>query len=170
MKKYEKIMASLLALSLASGSVLSSSESIRAIYYPSYIGDYGRRGDTNKDDKLTLADIQRFHDRLLCVDDDEPGWSRSDDYIYDVNSDGQINVLDMMRLKSAVFENKKIWSYKDLPVMDGSTSAIPLEAGLKSRLLGIPYFNARESVNHHKTHESFTTDGIFNLLYKRIFI
>jgi len=42
-----------------------------------------------------------------------------------------------------------------LPAMDGSTSAIPLEAGLKSELLGVPYNKAKELVSHTKTHESF---------------
>lgn len=44
---------------------------------------------------------------------------------------------------------------KGLPEMDGSTSAIPLEAGLKSELLGISYTEAKELVKHTKTHESF---------------
>ncbi len=42
-----------------------------------------------------------------------------------------------------------------LPLMDGSTSAIPLEAGLKAELLGITYNEAKELVAHTKTHESF---------------
>lgn len=42
-----------------------------------------------------------------------------------------------------------------LPRMDGSTSAIPLEAGLKAELLGITYNEAKELVSHTKTHESF---------------
>ncbi len=44
---------------------------------------------------------------------------------------------------------------EDLPRMDGSTSAVPLEAGLKAELLGIPYNEAKELVSHTKTHESF---------------
>lgn len=44
---------------------------------------------------------------------------------------------------------------EELPVMDGSTSAIPLEAGLKAELLGITYSEAKELVSHTKTHESF---------------
>lgn len=39
--------------------------------------------------------------------------------------------------------------------MDGSTSAIPLEAEFKSKMLGINYYAAKSSVKHHKTHESF---------------
>jgi phosphate transport system substrate-binding protein len=40
--------------------------------------------------------------------------------------------------------------------MDGSTSAIPLEAGFKSKMLGVPYSDAKTLVSHHKTHESFS--------------
>lgn len=43
----------------------------------------------------------------------------------------------------------------DLPRMDGSTSATPLEIGLKSGFLGIPYEQARELVSHTTTHDSF---------------
>jgi len=42
-----------------------------------------------------------------------------------------------------------------LPEMDGSTSAAPLEAGLKSHILGITYSKARELVEHTTTHKSF---------------
>ena len=44
---------------------------------------------------------------------------------------------------------------EELPRMDGSTSATPLEAGLKAELLGITYNEAKELVSHTKTHESF---------------
>ena len=44
---------------------------------------------------------------------------------------------------------------EELPRMDGSTSATPLEAGLKAELLEIPYNEAKELVYHTKTHESF---------------
>lgn len=44
---------------------------------------------------------------------------------------------------------------ENLPIMDGSTSAIPLEAGLKAELLGISYNEAKELVSHTKTHEAF---------------
>lgn len=42
-----------------------------------------------------------------------------------------------------------------LPRMDGSTSAIPLEIGLRSGFLGIPYAEAKEMVSHTTTHDSF---------------
>ncbi len=42
-----------------------------------------------------------------------------------------------------------------LPRMDGSTSAAPLEIGLKSGFLGIPYDQAKELVSHTTTHDSF---------------
>lgn len=44
---------------------------------------------------------------------------------------------------------------KGLPRMDGSTSAIPLEIGLKSGFLGIPYNEAKKLVSHTTTHDSF---------------
>ena len=55
----------------------------------------------------------------------------------------------------------------ELPVMDGSTSAIPLEAGLKARLLDIPYDKALELVSHTKTHTSFQNllDGAVDLIF-----
>lgn len=43
----------------------------------------------------------------------------------------------------------------DLPTMDGSTSAAPLEIGLKSQYLGITYDEAEELVEHTTTHQSF---------------
>lgn len=43
----------------------------------------------------------------------------------------------------------------ELPAMDGSTSAIPLEAGLRAELMDIPYNEAKTLVSHTKTHESF---------------
>ncbi|MDE7229624.1 MAG: PstS family phosphate ABC transporter substrate-binding protein [Oscillospiraceae bacterium] len=42
-----------------------------------------------------------------------------------------------------------------LPRMDGSTSAIPLEIGLRSGFLGISYTEAKEMVSHTTTHDSF---------------
>ncbi len=42
-----------------------------------------------------------------------------------------------------------------LPRMDGSTSATPLEIGLRSGFLGIPYTEAKEMVSHTTTHDSF---------------
>lgn len=43
----------------------------------------------------------------------------------------------------------------DLPRMDGSTSAAPLEIGLKSGFLDISYEQAKELVSHTTTHDSF---------------
>lgn len=43
----------------------------------------------------------------------------------------------------------------DLPRMDGSTSATPLEIGLKSGFLGISYAQAKQLVSHTTTHDSF---------------
>lgn len=56
---------------------------------------------------------------------------------------------------STAIEEKQPDPAVKLPRMDGSTSATPLEAGLKSELLGITYNEAKELVSHTKTHESF---------------
>ena len=58
-------------------------------------------------------------------------------------------------LSTTTAEEKQPEPAKELPRMDGSTSATPLEAGLKAELLGITYNEAKELVSHTKTHESF---------------
>lgn len=61
-----------------------------------------------------------------------------------------------------------IWN-GELPTMDGSTSAIPLETGIKAKLLGIQWAEAKELVSHTKTHIAFgnllsgETDLIFSV-------
>ncbi len=54
-----------------------------------------------------------------------------------------------------------------LPSMDGSTSAIPLEAGLRAELLDITYTEALSQVEHTKTHTSFQRllDGEVDLIF-----
>lgn len=42
-----------------------------------------------------------------------------------------------------------------LPIMDGSTSATPLEVGLKAGKLDIPFNEAKKLVSHTTTHDSF---------------
>lgn len=56
---------------------------------------------------------------------------------------------------------------KLIPVMDGSTSAIPLEAGLRAERLGISYAEAMAQVEHTKTHTSFQRllDGEVDLIF-----
>ncbi|MBQ8327477.1 MAG: substrate-binding domain-containing protein [Lachnospiraceae bacterium] len=57
----------------------------------------------------------------------------------------------------------------EFPRMDGSTSAIPLEAGLRSELYDISYYEALSQVSHTTTHQSFDrllyaeTDLIFSV-------
>ncbi len=114
------------------------------------ISTLGIRGDVNGDETLSVLDLVRYRQYLLGKD-----VLLSSDYKADVNSDGQKNICDFITLKSALLGNTKIWSPKNMPVMDGSTSAIPLEAGFKSRMLGISYPDAKSIVKHHKTHESF---------------
>ena len=56
---------------------------------------------------------------------------------------------------TAVSESSNETDIADLPRMDGSTSATPLEIGLKSGFLGISYKEAKELVSHTTTHDSF---------------
>ncbi len=60
----------------------------------------------------------------------------------------------------------RLWQ-GELPAMDGSTSAIPLETGIKAQLLGITWEEAGELVEHHKTHISFGNllDGTADLIF-----
>ena len=53
-----------------------------------------------------------------------------------------------------------------LPTMDGSTSAIPLETGMKAALLDIPWVEASMLVSHTKTHIAFQNllDGTVDLI------
>ncbi len=55
-------------------------------------------------------------------------------------------------------DSENYWE-KNLPKMDGSTSLIPLEAGICSALFGISIEEATEQVSHTTTHDSF-----YNLL------
>lgn len=52
------------------------------------------------------------------------------------------------------------WWQENLPVMDGSTSLIPLEAGIRSALLEISMEEAEKQVAHTTTYGSF-----YNLIY-----
>lgn len=45
----------------------------------------------------------------------------------------------------------------NFPVMDGSTSAIPLEASFRSKIFGISEEEAKTQVYHTKTHEAFNS-------------
>ncbi|MCH5349990.1 MAG: substrate-binding domain-containing protein, partial [Oscillospiraceae bacterium] len=45
---------------------------------------------------------------------------------------------------------------ENFPVIDGSTSAIPIESGLRAMLFGIPQEEAEMQVKHTKTHTAFT--------------
>jgi len=149
MKTNRKLITSLLALTLAYSSVLTAS--VNETYaYEERLSYFNIRGDLDFDDELTSSDVKSYYDILSGRDE-----SGTDINISDINGDNIANISDLIRLKAAVLGNAKIWSYKNIPAMDGSTSAIPLEAGIKSELLGIPYFDAKNSVNHHKTHESF---------------
>jgi len=111
----------------------------------------GLRGDINNDGAVTVADILKLYNYLVGKSDG----SEYSKYRFDVKTDGKIDISDAIRLKLALVDEIQLWDNTNIPIMDGSSSAIPLEAGLKSSMLGIEYSKAKELVKHHKTHESF---------------
>ena len=125
---------------------------------------YTLKADTNLDGKVTETDFLRYKFYLLGDETMVENNSKND-----LNADGKISIHDMFRVRRILDGLDVLWNPDNLPVMDGSTSAIPLEAGFKSRLLGIPYDEAYNMVEHHKTHESFSmllsgeTDMIFTV-------
>ncbi|MBP0978118.1 MAG: substrate-binding domain-containing protein, partial [Oscillospiraceae bacterium] len=108
------------------------------------------RADTNLDGKVTETDFLRYKFYLLGDDTMLENNPKND-----LNYDEKISITDMIRLRRVLDGAGVLWNPDNLPVMDGSTSAIPLEAGFKSRVLAIPYDEAYDMVEHHKTHESF---------------
>ncbi|MBR3022945.1 MAG: substrate-binding domain-containing protein [Oscillospiraceae bacterium] len=108
------------------------------------------RADTNLDGKVTETDFLRYKFYLLGDDTMLENNPKTD-----LNFDEKISISDMIRLRRVLDGDDVLWNPDNLPVMDGSTSAIPLEAGFKSRVLAIPYDEAYDMVEHHKTHESF---------------
>ena len=64
-------------------------------------------------------------------------------------------------------EAEKAWLRENLPKMDGSTSLIPLEAGVRSALFGIPFEEARTAVDHSTTWMAFynLTEGEADLIF-----
>lgn len=70
-------------------------------------------------------------------------------------SDSGSAAEDAAETADIVMETVEETNAAKLPRMDGSTSAIPLEIGLKSGFLGIPYGQAKEMVSHTTTHDSF---------------
>ncbi len=70
-------------------------------------------------------------------------------------SDSGSAAEDAAETADIVMESVEETNAAELPRMDGSTSAIPLEIGLKSGFLGIPYGQAKEMVSHTTTHDSF---------------
>lgn len=70
-------------------------------------------------------------------------------------SDSGSAAEDAAETADIVMETVEEANAAELPRMDVSTSAIPLEIGLKSGFLGIPYGQAKEMVSHTTTHDSF---------------
>ena len=107
--------------------------------------------DVNNDGSVTESDFSRYQNYLLG---DLSLFQK--DIRTDAYCDNRINILDLIKVRKILDGAETLWTKETLPVMDGSTSAIPLEAGFKSRALGISYNSAYSMVNHHKTHESFS--------------
>lgn len=128
-----------------------------------YNEDKGLRGDINNDGVVSAVDLLKFYRYLLGKEDDIV----YSEYRFDVKTDGIIDISDVIRLKLSTLGDITLWDNTNIPVMDGSTSAIPLETGFKSKMLGISYSEARELVSHHKTHESFQLllDGTNDLIF-----
>jgi len=113
----------------------------------------GQRGDINGDGIVNVMDMIRYKNSIVEGKDIETGDNR---YCLDSNGDSRIDGKDAYAVKKDILGASKLWKYSSMPVMDGSTSAIPLEAGYKSKMLGVSYSDAKLLVKHHKTHESFS--------------
>lgn len=70
-------------------------------------------------------------------------------------SDASADSSDQSDDNSSDTSNSPAGETDPLPSMDGSTSATPLEIGLRSGFLGISYAEAKEMVTHTTTHDSF---------------
>ena len=147
------------ALSLLTAAVLAASFTFTSVFSvaagpelsPEPEITFTPKADTNLDGKVSETDFLRYKFYLLgdkTMLDNNPK--------NDLNYDGNISIHDMLKLRRVLDGADYLWNPDNLPVMDGSTSAIPLEAGFKSRLLGISYDDAYDMVEHHKTHESFS--------------
>ena len=106
-------------------------------------------GDINGDGIINVFDVMRYKNSIVEGKDFDSAER------IDANSDGVVNGKDITAVKNDILKQSKLWAYQSVPKMDGSTSAIPLEAGLKSKMLGVSYSDAKLLVSHHKTHESF---------------
>ena len=117
-----------------------------------YLSERGQPGDYNGDGVINVFDLMRYKNSFI----EEKGFYSTGESAIDVNGDGAVDGVDITAVKNDILKQSKIWAYKSVPKMDGSTSAIPLEAGFKSKMLGVPYSDAKMLVSHHKTHESFS--------------
>ena len=88
------------------------------------------RGDIDDDGKLSEGDLSNYISCIISAPEkiETRQW-------YDYNGDWKINVRDVIKLKNVLDGTDFFWTEENMPVMDGSTSAIPLEAGFKSRML-----------------------------------
>ncbi|MCM1299909.1 MAG: PstS family phosphate ABC transporter substrate-binding protein [Firmicutes bacterium] len=76
------------------------------------------------------------------------------DTVTDTQTEAPIQTESVTSAEASVTENEETPS-DGLPVMDGSTSATPLEVGLKAGKLGISFSEAKKLVTHTTTHDSF---------------
>lgn len=67
---------------------------------------------------------------------------------------------------SETSQDQKYWE-ENMPLMDGSTSLIPLEVAIRSALLNISEDEATAQVSHTTTHGSYSNllDGVVDLIY-----
>ena len=128
---------------------LSTEEGQRTAALIEKLSEKEQPGDINGDGIINVFDVMRYKNTIL------EGREFDQAKRIDANSDGDVNIKDISAVKNDILKQSKLWSYKSVPKMDGSTSAIPLEAGLKSKMLGVSYSDAKLLVSHHKTHESF---------------
>ena len=130
----------------------STEEGQRAVSIMEKLSERGQPGDINGDGVINVFDLMRYKNSLI----EEKGFYSTGESAIDVNGDGLVDGVDITAVKSDILKQSKIWAYKSVPKMDGSTSAIPLEAGFKSKMLGVPYSDAKLLVEHHKTHDKLT--------------
>ncbi len=82
------------------------------------------------------------------------------DNIMQVSTETAKEIIDVIEGTSSHTENHTLadsynLTYENFPVIDGSTSTIPLDAGLRAMLFDIPQSDAEILVSHTKTHTAF---------------
>ena len=148
MKNFRKVLLPLFAALIANCTAVPFAANAETSGEKQF--SLGVRGDYNGDGELSVFDLMKLSRYLLGISEG-PEIS----YESDINGDGKISIADYSVLKRALVKDTILWNMNSMPVMDGSTSEIPLETGFKAKMLGINYSDAGKLVKHHKTHESF---------------